>query len=292
MKELKSIILDYSKRYVDAENNWYNWREINETKLPNGIKLPIGNQYVKNIALKKSLNEKWEKASNHEEKNEIIEYYISTWGGIRTNSAESIRNYSIHSASQLITMNEIRGIASWSKAIVIHNPNQYAIFDARVSISLNCIQKLYDASFKILFPILSSRNKVVDFGNRLIKKVAKEENWYKADNSTFYLDYLEILRTVAVKLKTDISTVEMLLFAKAEDLVERTFQIEYNLKFRENGDEGFGDETQEQTVIADWHCVIQLRKIDYSNEDICNHMSITVDELTNLENEYNRLVKN
>jgi hypothetical protein len=292
MRELKNIIKNYSKDYINSENNWYNWREINEKKLPREITLPNGNQYLKNIVLKKELNEKWENSETQKKRSELIKYYITTWGGIHTNSPKSMNEYSTFSSSQLITEKGKEGIASWSKAIVIHNPNQYAIFDARVSISLNCIQKLYSSQNKVLFPILPSRNKVVDFGNKLVKKVADSENWDIAEDSTFYLDYLEILRWVSTQLKSNISTVEMLLFAKAEDLVERAFQSEYDVKFRGYGDEGFGGETQEQAVIADWNAVIQLRKIDYSNEDICNHMSISADELTTLENEYNRLVKN
>ena len=43
-------------------NDWYNWREINEDKLPMGIELPEGNQYVKNVVLKKELNKKWKES--------------------------------------------------------------------------------------------------------------------------------------------------------------------------------------------------------------------------------------
>ena len=238
MRELKNIITDFSKDYINSENNWYNWREINEEKLPNGIKLPNGNQYIKNIALKNELNKKWKNSNSQEEKNELIKYYIAVWGGIHTNSSESMKEYSTLSASQLIISKKKQGIASCSKAIVIHNPNQYAIFDARVSISLNCIQKQYDLSHKILFPLLSSRNKVIDFGNKLVKKVAKFENWDIVQESSFYLDYLEILRTVSVQLNTNISTIEMLLFAKSENLVERTFESEYDKEFGKYGDDG------------------------------------------------------
>ena len=222
MKRLTEIIVEYSRKYVNKNNDWYNWREINEDKLPMGIELPEGNQYVKNVVLKKELNKKWKESKSDEDRLILIKYYIATWGGIHTNSKESMEEYSKLSATQLIK-NGKKGIASWSKAIVVHNPNEYAIFDARVAISLNCIQKLYGLKDAVLFPILPSRNKIVAIGNKLIKDTAKSESWEKANEENFYTQYLKILNYVAIELSTNISTIEMLLFAKAEEIVENTY---------------------------------------------------------------------
>lgn len=222
MKRLTEIIVEYSKKYINKNNDWYNWREINEDKLPMGIKLPEGNQYVKNVVLKKELNKKWKESKSDEDRLILIKYYIATWGGIHTNSKESMEEYSKLSATQLIK-NGKKGIASWSKAIVVHNPDEYAIFDARVAISLNCIQKLYGLKDAVLFPILPSRNKIVAIGNKLIKDTAKSESWEKANEENFYTQYLKILNYVAIELSTNISTIEMLLFAKAEEIVENTY---------------------------------------------------------------------
>jgi len=222
MKRLTEIIVEYSKKYINKNNDWYNWREINEDKLPIGIELPEGNQYVKNVVLKKELNKKWKESKSDEDRLILIKYYIATWGGIHTNSKESMEEYSKLSATQLIK-NGKKGIASWSKAIVVHNPDEYAIFDARVAISLNCIQKLYGLKDAVLFPILPSRNKIVAIGNKLIKDTAKSESWEKANEENFYTQYLKILNYVAIELSTNISTIEMLLFAKAEEIVENTY---------------------------------------------------------------------
>ena len=222
MKRLTEIIVEYSRKYVNKNNDWYNWREINEDKLPMGIELPEGNQYVKNVVLKKELNKKWKESKSDEDRLILIKYYIATWGGIYTNSKESMEEYSKLSATQLIK-NGKKGIASWSKAIVVHNPDEYAIFDARVAISLNCIQKLYGLKDAVLFPILPSRNKIVAIGNKLIKDTAKSESWEKANEENFYTQYLKILNYVAIELSTNISTIEMLLFAKAEEIVENTY---------------------------------------------------------------------
>ena len=85
MNKLTKTITDYSKEHIDALNDWYSWREINEEKLPLGIELPKGNQYTKNLSLKKQLNKCWKEAQDDKVKFELIEYYISTWGGIHTN---------------------------------------------------------------------------------------------------------------------------------------------------------------------------------------------------------------
>ena len=224
MKKLTETITVYAKEFIDSENDWYSWREINEDKLPNGIELPLGNQYNKNLVLKQELNNKWKNSETHEEKLELIKYYIATWGGIHTNSKESMNEYAILSARELIKKGK-KGIASWSKAIVIHDPNKYAIFDARVAISLNCIQKLYNIENKVLFPVLSSRNKIVARGNKLITETAKTENWKKVNEEIFYDQYIEILEKVANEFNINVSTVEMLLFAKAEKLVEETYSL-------------------------------------------------------------------
>ena len=211
MKKLTEIIVEYSKKYVNENNDWYNWREINEDKLPMGIELPEGNQYLKNVVLKKELNKKWKESQNVEDKLILIKYYIATWGGIHTNSLESMEEYSKLSASQLIK-NGKKGIASWSKAIVVHDPNEFAIFDARVAISLNCIQKLYGLNDAVLFPVLPSRNKIVALGNKLIKATAKSESWEKAYEENFYTQYLKILNYAA----------------KAEELVQDAYPNSLN----------------------------------------------------------------
>ena len=220
MKNLQQAVSEYTKQFLDANNDWYNWREINESKLPSDINLPSGNQYKKNIALKKQLHKQWV-SGNNERRFTLIKYYIADWGGIHTNSIDSLNEYSTKSASDLIK-NGKKGIASWSKAIVLHDPDKYAIFDARVAISLNCIQLLNNVDNKKLYPILSSRNKVVAAGNKYIKEKAKEERWTKADDSIFYKEYLNLLKTTAQKTNSDVSTIEMLLFAKAEELVQQT----------------------------------------------------------------------
>jgi hypothetical protein len=217
--KISDALNQFCNEFLNDNNDWYNWK-INESKIPDGIRLPNGNQYIRNIALKHELHRVWASESDITNKGNLIQYYIKDWGGIRTNSNASMENYMLGTSSTLIGFGE-KGISSWSKALVVHNPHVYAIFDARVSTSLNCLQIIYDIDKKELFPILASRNKEVAEGQRLIKRIAKENSWKKVSKDTFYHDYLALLKKVAEKQNTDLSTVEMLLFAKAEELVKK-----------------------------------------------------------------------
>ena len=49
--------------------------------------------------------------------------------------------------------------------------------------------------------------------------ISRIENWSKLSNRIFYDEYIKLLKSVAKELNTNISTIEMLLFAKAEVLV-------------------------------------------------------------------------
>jgi len=213
LESLNSFCLEY----FNETNEWYNWK-VDESKIPTDIKLPIGNHYFKNISLKEELHKAWKLESDTKKKGEIIEYYIKVWGGIPSNSEYSMNDYMNSSPDSLIEHGK-KGIASWSKALVIHNPEKYAIFDARVSISLNCLQIKYDIKNKVLFPMIGSRNKTITKGQKMIKSISKQDNWQKVNKSTFYIDYLKLLSNVANSRNTSIASVEMLLFAKAEILV-------------------------------------------------------------------------
>ncbi len=101
---IEDAIIELAKANLDEANDWYSWRTINENKLPAGISLPSGNQYKKNVALKESLNKKWQETTNHEERKRLVKYYISIWGGIHGNSDETIDKYTRTSPDDLISM--------------------------------------------------------------------------------------------------------------------------------------------------------------------------------------------
>ena len=58
----------------NQSNDWYSWREIKESKIPNGISLPKGNQYHKNMALKEMLHKAWKQETYLIRKRQYIKY--------------------------------------------------------------------------------------------------------------------------------------------------------------------------------------------------------------------------
>ncbi|MBP1638580.1 MAG: hypothetical protein H6Q17_163 [Bacteroidetes bacterium] len=214
----------YCAKYL-KDKNWYQWK-LQEKYFHThfGITLDGTTCFDKTMELKNKLHDLWQRDST--KRTSIIKAYISVWGGIRKNSDETMAKYMQSCPKCLINLGK-KGVPSWSKALVIHNPQQYAIFDARVSLSLNCLQELYGIEDKTLYPILGSRNKRVQEGNKKISDISG--NWEKPDDSKFYTKYLSMLVSVAEHNHTDISTVEMLLFAKVE-AIWRCLKIKCNKK--------------------------------------------------------------
>jgi hypothetical protein len=219
---LEQIIRDLANSNLGGENEWYRWKEISDTNLPKDVFLPAGNQYAKNVALKLELHKVWSDTnSDIAEHVALAKYYVSTWGGIRSNKDETLRKYVTQEPDSIIR-NGKKGIASWSKVLCIRDPNRYAIFDARVSTALNCLQIIGHTEHPSLFPLLQGQNNTINAGRLRIKAHADQHHWSKARELEFYSDYLNIVRNVAQSCRvpnTRIYTIEMLLFAQAEVLL-------------------------------------------------------------------------
>lgn len=218
--KISDAILNLCEQNLLGDNNWYNWRKIDESIIPHNIKLPDGNQYQKNIALKRALHESWKDEKDLLKRGNLIEYYIKNWGGIKGNKVATMQEYRNNSHEQLIARG-IAGIASWSKALVVHDYNKYAIFDARVSNSLNCLQIIYRIKSKFLYPTLASQNKTIIASNKKIKQIARAEKWSPINDTVLYPEYLRLIELVAKDANSNMSTVEMLLFAKGEELASQ-----------------------------------------------------------------------
>lgn len=134
---LLNALNDYCSHHINESNDWYNWK-FDDPNLPITLSVSGENSYFKNISLKEELHKAWKNETDNDKKGELIKYYISTWGGIRRNSNESLEFYMTKAPEILIAQGK-KGIASWSKALVLHNPEEYAIFDARVSASLKLL---------------------------------------------------------------------------------------------------------------------------------------------------------
>jgi hypothetical protein len=218
MNEIKEALVKLVEKTVNGNTEWYKWKKIDESKIPFGIKLNGLTELEKNIDLKNKLSEKWNSQSiTSNEKKVLVDYYISMWGGIHTNSHSKIDNYTNYSSDKLISLG-VKGIASWSKALCIRDPNKFAIYDARVASALNFLQINYDIKRKYLFPILPSRNNTISKGNEFLKIITKDWN---SSNTNFYNYYNTLLADVVSNLDNQnikLPTVEMILFAKSIEL--------------------------------------------------------------------------
>jgi hypothetical protein len=215
MEELKKILIKFCTENLKTDSDWYHWA-IKYEYLPRGIELSNDSRIQRNLSLKEQLHSKWSK-SDYKTKEELIEYYIVKWGGIRGNKKETLDIYK-KSPSQELIKRGINGVSSWSKALVLHDCNKYAIFDARVSSCLNYLQVINNTKEKILFPILPSQNNKIKFANKQLKDISKD--WKKIGKDEFYSLYLELLFVTAKELNTNISIIEMLLFARSTDVIK------------------------------------------------------------------------
>lgn len=215
---LEKVLSDLARTHLQKSNDWYQWRNINPTKLPLGIKLIEGNQYEQNVQLKLDLNQQFQEA-NEETRYRLTHYYIAIWGGIKTNRKETLWKYAVTSSEELIKLGE-QGVASWSKALCIRNPERYAIYDARVATALNALQVLNEIEYPIFYPIGSSRNNAIQLAKPKLRAHAQRFNWCNA-GANFYSNYNSLLSNCAAELGTKQYTLEMLLFSRAPYLALR-----------------------------------------------------------------------
>jgi len=220
---LQDAIVALGNANLTEGNDWYPWR-VNPRSLPAGIVLPMGSPYRQNVALKLQLSDMYSTADN-DLKREITYYYIVKWGGIKRNTQENIRSYALDTPGSLIARGS-KGIASWSKALCIRCPNEYAIYDARVALSLNCLQIISPAITPIVFPLLPGQNKLISLGSRMVLRYASVHGWAVARERDFYREYSDVLSSAAQFLGTNLYTLEMLLFAKAPELLQEAFPDE------------------------------------------------------------------
>jgi hypothetical protein len=217
---LNEAMVAYARGNLTEANTWYHW-PVNTSYLPTGIVLPAGSAYAQNVALKLQLSRMYSTADDHL-KEEITRYYIVKWGGIKKNTDDNIRSYALDHPTSLIAKGS-KGIASWSKALCIRSPNEYAIYDARVALSLNCLQIISQVDTPIVFPLLLGQNKLIRLGTKMVLRYAYAHGWAVAHESGFYRQYNSILSSAAQLLGANLYTLEMLLFAKAPELLQEAF---------------------------------------------------------------------
>jgi hypothetical protein len=208
------VISDYISTQFDRLNDIYKWN-FNLNHFPDKDYVQVGaNPYQRSRHLREMIHNNILKKSPNS--NEFQIWYVKNWGGVKTNKAETLHFY-IDSQYEALLALHSKGIATWSKILSVRNPNQYAIYDARVAVSLNSIQKKFNVNESILFPQLISRNSSFVLPTQA---AIKNSSFFKVDNvKNFYEIYLNILHDSVLKHdKYDIQDAEMVLFSNAEEL--------------------------------------------------------------------------
>ncbi len=215
--ELKHLVRDLGARTFDDTNDWYRWRPIDAKRVPDDVSLPEGNEYQQNLALKRALARAY-RDGDEGRRVELTAYYVRDWGGIRSNRPDKLHRYALASPAELVALGDA-GVASWSKALCIRDPETFAIYDNRVAFSLAALQALQIDGQGVLFPTLgSSRNKQIKAALLLVLRIAEGRRWRREPVTTYYRSYLRLLGEVATELGVALASVEMLLFAAAPGL--------------------------------------------------------------------------
>ena len=221
---LASHLEGFARQKIGGDNRWYTW-DLDDWKLPEGIRLPKGSPYHRNVELKRALHASWI-AETDERKYQLIRWYIREWGGIKGNKEETIRLYSKSDPGKLAAMGS-KGIASWSKALCIYDPERYPIFDARVSAALNALLVIGNEPKPKLFPCLPSQNKTIKAANRLLGDLARGRGLDIIADGEFFSAYIKILKDTLHNLPEyegiGVFTLEMLLFSFSEELLKIAF---------------------------------------------------------------------
>lgn len=217
MKNLDATLLSFARSNLPSLAEVYTWKfDVAVVQESFGLTISGANWYERTCELKGKLAQTW--ALSPSRRADLADYIVRVWGGVKRNSAETMLSY-VDAVSQGKIPSTHKGIASWSKVAAFSDPDQHAIFDARVSFSLNAIQLLGEGEAHCWwFPHLAGRNRLLKETWPVLKARAGAECWTRIGSNETYPRYITLLERVAEPLGVNIADVEMLLFAKAEEL--------------------------------------------------------------------------
>lgn len=223
MQELTDIVAHYVREKYATGTVWYTWA-FKPEDVPAGVEARGADWYARNVALKQELNARWRAQPAH--RAELERYYVADWGGVRSNRPATLALYHGSDARTNIARGD-KGIASWSKALCVRDPHAFAIFDARVSASLNALQVIHRVAAPLRFPLLASRNREVAMGSALLRRHFQQHAWPGVDKG-FYDTYLGLCRAVGKRIgpagaSMPVYAAEMALFAHTEELLRKAF---------------------------------------------------------------------
>lgn len=199
----------------------YNWPKRGDFPDISGVataRFELGSDnYENNILLKENSKIIWQQFGGAK----LANWIISEWGGIRGNKKSTLQKYIDRIQAGDVPL-ELKGVASYSKILSFVNPEKYAIYDARVAISLNAIQLLSKQKYGLAFRYLPGRNTALKRFRehpRTAYQALIDSGWRSMQPDDTYTTYLELLRTALENLtSSNLYHLEMSLFADAENL--------------------------------------------------------------------------
>jgi hypothetical protein len=235
-KSLTQVLLSYVASEAPNLSASYTW-PVDEARLHKHLQLKVTgeNKFAKNLDLRRKLTALWEGAPDR--RGEIAAYRVQFWGGIPVASCARIG--AMVESIEVGHAPRFGGIAAWSRVAAVADPHSWATFDARVSLSLNALQFLSGSADVVIFPILPSRERVIRRVGALLHQIWSGRVLERLPVSEVFPAYIELVRRCARTLDVPLPTahVEMVLFAKAEDLAQRAEIVACGVRFslpREN----------------------------------------------------------
>ena len=227
MKEYFTGNLPFKDFGLNAAKFDYSWNIPKTLFDEEPLNIP-GSSFEANVKLKLLLNNKWH--SEPDVRKKIVEWIISDWGGIRSNSKNTIHKYFLHSLENT-PPTPLTGIASFSKVLAIKDPLKYAIYDARVAVSLNAIQMIYNVVNGAAYPYLPGRNNITGHwtsnpprgfsrndATSIETLLSAPYEWKKIRNKDAYSTYINLLQSISKELDAPLYELEMALFSQAPEL--------------------------------------------------------------------------
>lgn len=222
---------------LDAEKSTYVWPKtypnIQKPVKLDGLNIDLEkSKFHQNIKLKEQISKLWMNG----DKRIIAEWIVRNWGGIKGNRPETLDRYvSIIQNNNGHKGNggfgkQIKGVASYSKILMATNPEKYAIYDARVAVSLNAIQLIDKTENGLAFNYLSGRNRITGDNSKKrgfssdpkykVASLIKTHGFSRIQRDGTYGVYLDLLHKVKTHFPDyKLYHLEMALFADAEALV-------------------------------------------------------------------------
>ncbi|HET6410269.1 MAG TPA: hypothetical protein VFG14_20430 [Chthoniobacteraceae bacterium] len=169
------------------------------------------NWMERNSELRAYLSDAWRSADRNQ-REEFVSWYIKKWGGIKRLGVQHVVAYAAGPAS--IDMTDFTRIASWSKALAMMDPHQFAIYDARVAFALNAVQAIKLGWIPTWFRIPTTQKGVVKGTHIDLERYASPSTIVLGD-ADVYRAYLYALQKCAT---SGMEQSEMILFALTDSL--------------------------------------------------------------------------